>query len=198
MDPHVNPHFLRAVVLGALLLAWPKHALRAEDWTTTEGKTYRDVKVIEAASDAVTILHHDGGALISLSNLPADLQKRFNYDPARAEAAADARAKSDAESARALQAEMEQAAQQRKTEDQGQAAPTPATTQETEKDPAVPADSSHHSIAEVVGSSHSLQRDLTDPSYHTMEHFFYTSHTLAADSTDHNHHSISEITESGL
>ena len=45
-----------------------------------------------------------------MANLPADLQKRFNYDPVKAKIAADARAKADAESAQALQVEEAQAA----------------------------------------------------------------------------------------
>ena len=62
--------------------------LRAEDWTTTDGKVYHDVTVLKTDPDAVTILDHDGGALVPLSTLSPDLQKRFNYDPAKAAIAA--------------------------------------------------------------------------------------------------------------
>ncbi len=68
-----------------ILLALP--AL-AEDWQTTDGKTYQEVKVIKVEADAVTILYRDGGARVSLSVLPADLQQKFHYDPEKAEAAA--------------------------------------------------------------------------------------------------------------
>jgi hypothetical protein len=80
--------------------------LPAEDWTTSDGKIYRDVIVVKTEPDAVTIIHRDGGALVPLVKLPADLQKRFHYDPIAAQEAADARAKSDAANALALQIEI--------------------------------------------------------------------------------------------
>jgi len=81
-------------------------SLRAEDWTTTDGKVYQEVSVIKVAPDAVTILHHDGGALVPLANLPPDIQERFHYDPAKAQAAIDARTALEAENALLLQAEQ--------------------------------------------------------------------------------------------
>jgi len=81
---------------------------RGEDWTTQDGKVYAQVTVVKAESDAVTILYRDGGALVPLTNLPADLQQRFHYNPEKARAAADQRAKEDAQSAVALQAEIAQ------------------------------------------------------------------------------------------
>ena len=83
--------------------------VRAEDWTTTDGTKYQQVKVIRVEDDAVTILHKDGGALVFLYKLPPDLQQRFDYDPVKAKAAMDARTKADAENAKALQAEIEEA-----------------------------------------------------------------------------------------
>ena len=79
----------------------------AEDWTTTDGTSYKDVKVIRVEDDAVTILTKDGGALVPIFKLPPALQKRFDYDPVKAKAAAEARAKADAENAKELQAEIE-------------------------------------------------------------------------------------------
>jgi hypothetical protein len=61
---------------------------RADDWTTTDGKTYKDVTVVKVEDDAVTILDHDGGARIALSNLNSTLQAKFHYDPAKAKIAA--------------------------------------------------------------------------------------------------------------
>jgi len=80
---------------------------RAEDWTTTDGNTYRDVKVIKTDQDAVTIIHQDGGSLVPLATLSPDLQKRFKYDPAKAKASAAARAQADMDSIKALQAEKD-------------------------------------------------------------------------------------------
>jgi hypothetical protein len=79
----------------------------AEDWTTTDGTSYKEVKVIRVEDDAITILYRDGGALIPIFKLPPALQKRFDYDPVKAKAAAEARAKADAENAKELQAEIE-------------------------------------------------------------------------------------------
>jgi len=81
---------------------------RAEDWTTLDGKVYVKVTVVKTEPDAVTILYRDGGALVPLTNLPADLQQRFQYDPEKARAAADERAKDEAESAVALRVEIMQ------------------------------------------------------------------------------------------
>jgi len=72
-----------------------------------DGTKYQTVKVIRVEDDAVTILYKDGGALIPLFKLPPSLQKRFNYNPAKAKVAAEARAKADAENAKELQAEIE-------------------------------------------------------------------------------------------
>jgi hypothetical protein len=80
-----------------------------EDWTTSDGIKYQDVKVVRVEDDAVTILYKDGGALVFLNKLPSELQQRFDYDPIRAKAAAEARSKADAENAKALQAEIEAA-----------------------------------------------------------------------------------------
>ena len=79
----------------------------AEDWTTTDGTKYQNVRVIRVEDDAITILYKDGGALIPLFKLPPDIQERFDYDPKKAKLAAEARAKADAENAKQLQAEIE-------------------------------------------------------------------------------------------
>lgn len=96
---------LSAVALTFLFVAAFSSGLGAEDWTTTDGQVYKDVTVVKIEADAVTIIHHGGGALVPLAKLPATLQQRFNYDPAKAQAAADARAKADGTSATALDAE---------------------------------------------------------------------------------------------
>ena len=86
----------------------------AEDWKTTDGKTYVDVKVIRVEDDAVTILCRDGGALVPLVELNPTLQKRFSYDPVKAKAAAAARAQQDAINAKQLQAEIDLAQKMKK------------------------------------------------------------------------------------
>jgi flagellar basal body rod protein FlgC len=183
-------------VLGAVLLfAVAGSRAQAESWTTTDGQVYNDVKVVQAEPDAVTILHQDGGALVPLAKLSPDLQKRFNYDPEKAHAAAEERTKMEAESLQALREEKEWV-QQRATQ-QAQSE-TAATDSERESSTATSASTTHHSVNDLATSIHSLRRDLSDPDYHTMGHFWYTSHSLSADSSDTNHHSISEIADSGL
>ena len=99
----------RLIVVIAILMAFALCSLSAfaEDWTTTDGTKYQNVRVVRVEDDAVTILYKDGGALIFLFKLPPDLQERFDYDPIKAKAAMEARAKDDAENAKALQAEIE-------------------------------------------------------------------------------------------
>ena len=103
-------------ILLAAALAFVSTSLFAEDWTTTDGTKYINVNVVRVEDDAVTILYKDGGALIFLNKLPPELQERFNYDPVKAKAAAEARAKEDAANAAALQKEIELAAVRKRQE----------------------------------------------------------------------------------
>jgi len=114
------PWFFRVLCLG---LAWPLTLLpaQAEDWTTLSGKNYRDVMVVKVEPDAVTILSDDGGARVPLTDLPAALQTRFNFDPAKAQAAAEIRQK-NSELALLVLDELEKLEQAKKT-----SASTPAS-----------------------------------------------------------------------
>jgi hypothetical protein len=95
----------------------------AEDWTTTDGVVYQDVKVIKIEADAVTILYRDGGLLLPLNKLPPELQKRLNYDAEMAKAAQKRRDDLEKASAAALQKEIEitDAMKQKDAEAQAQA-----------------------------------------------------------------------------
>jgi nucleoredoxin len=53
-------------------------------WTTSDGTTYQDVVVTKIEPTTVTITHSLGVAHIPISSLPADIQKKLNYDPAAA------------------------------------------------------------------------------------------------------------------
>jgi hypothetical protein len=202
-----------ALLLAAALPVFSATSLWAEDWKTTDGKVYQNVTVIDAQPDAVTILHQDGGALVPLANLPPDIQKRFNYDPVKAKAAAEARARDDAANARALQAEMDQVSQMRQAvpdaQDSGtDSSPATASSKTTHYSmgdlasamdslKSDPSDSSHYSISDLADSIHSLRRDLSEPGYHTMAHLAVSMGSLSAP-YDSTHHSISEIADSGL
>jgi hypothetical protein len=89
--------------------------LRAEDWTTNDGKVFKNVKVLSHDAGSVVILDEDGGATVELSRLSPDIQKRFNYDSAKA---AEAVAASQAQAAKDLAA---LAAQERATDAKKQA-----------------------------------------------------------------------------
>jgi len=107
--------YVKATFLAmAALLAVSSLNLMAEDWTTSDGIKYQDVKVVRVEDDAVTILYKDGGALVFLNKLPPALQDRFDYDPQKAKIAAEVRSKADQENAKALQAEIEKADQLKK------------------------------------------------------------------------------------
>ena len=97
---------LRLLILLLALIAFP---VVAEDWTTTDGTKYENVRVIQVEDDAVTIIYKNGGALVFLYKLPPALQQKFDYDPVKAKIAAEKRSKEDAENAAALQKEIEQA-----------------------------------------------------------------------------------------
>jgi hypothetical protein len=91
-----------------------------EDWTTTDGKSYKSVTVVKVEADAVTILDSDGGALVPLQSLPSDLQKRFHYDPTKAKAAAQARKSDDIRSEQAMDKEVAQKQVQGASEQQAE------------------------------------------------------------------------------
>jgi len=59
-------------------------------WTTSQG-VFKNVHIIKVEADCVTILHAGGQALVAIYELPPDLQKQLNYNPAAAIAAAAAR-----------------------------------------------------------------------------------------------------------
>ena len=97
------------LTLLALVLALVTLPAFAEDWQTTDGTRYENVRVIRVEDDAVTIIYKNGGALVFLYKLPPALQQKFDYDPVKAKIAAEKRAKEDAENAAQLQKEIEQA-----------------------------------------------------------------------------------------
>ena len=106
-ESHARVIIVKALpVLLLVLFSFPAFA---EDWTTTDGTVYQNVRVVKVEDDAVTILYKEGGALVPLLKLPPQLQKKFDYDPVKAKIAADARVIADAENAKLLQAEIEEA-----------------------------------------------------------------------------------------
>lgn len=70
---------MRWLWVSCLLLA-SLLPLPAEDWTTEDGKTYRNVTVVGQEDDGVRITYDGGVGKIPYYELPADLQKRFGQD----------------------------------------------------------------------------------------------------------------------
>ena len=126
---------MRLILLSVTLALLATNA-PAEDWTTSDGKTYKQVTVVRVEDDAVTILDEDGGALVPLALLPPDLQQRYHYDPEKAKIAAERRQSESEASTQAIeqQKKAEVAQQQKASESQpspvliAQASPPPAPT----------------------------------------------------------------------
>jgi hypothetical protein len=179
-------YFLAVLLLGGI-------CLRAEDWKTIDGKVYPEVKVIKVEADAVTILYRDGGALIPLIMLPDGLQQRFHYNAAVAKAAAEARDMADFENARALREEHLQIVAQRATGPKTQ--DTSTDLAKSADDPmSPPADSSHHTIADLADSIYSLQNS---GGRHYSIGDSVTTSSLSVPAADPNHHSMDSLLGSG-
>jgi len=134
----------------------------AEDWTTTDGKTYKNVKVVKVEDDAVTILDEDGGALVPLSTLPPALQQKFHYDPVKAAAAAAQRQSEDDASTQAVATqEAQEKAQEADREKKLQAAMTAAQSGSTTPAPAPSSSSSSISSSPPPSSSTTPSRPST-------------------------------------
>ena len=201
--------------LYAVAFSWAISALslRADDWKTTDGKTYQAVIVVKAEPDAVTITHKDGGALVPLATLPPDLQKKFNYDPAKAKVAAAARAQADAKNLAALQAEILQAKLKRQllliSEDPRTFVPDTTTSTGSDSAPAAPgspvtAGSAqtpesgtgivHHSTSDLVDINSRLKDDHASPNRNSTAFLLHdTQNDLMPDSNDPKHHSTDDL-----
>lgn len=86
--------------------------LSAADLTTRDGQVFHNFKVIGHDEGSITIMDSDGGQKIPLSNLPADLQKQYGYDPAKADAVMKAQAEEDQQQRKAIAAAQLAAQQQ--------------------------------------------------------------------------------------
>ena len=53
--------------------------------TTSDGRVYRNVTVTLVEPDGITVRHNSGVAKLLFSELPRDIQKEYDYDPAKAE-----------------------------------------------------------------------------------------------------------------
>lgn len=60
--------------------------LLAEDLTTLDNKTYKDIRVLQTNAFALRITYPGGGGWINFTNLSSELQKKYGYDAERAAA----------------------------------------------------------------------------------------------------------------
>ena len=195
----------RPALLSALLwsvgfsLAW------ANDWKTSDGKVYEDVKLIRLDPDTVTILDKEGGARIPLAKLSPDLQKRFGYDPDLAKAAADARAKAAALDAKELQAEMNKASEMHQAGPETTSPNSSATatsedgtgpvTAESPHEGAASAASSgtHHFMDEITASASGKKPDVADASHHSIDDTTQTATAMRRDLSDPTYHTMAHL-----
>jgi hypothetical protein len=70
---------MRRLWISSLLLA-SLLPLSAEDWTTEDGKTYKNISVQGQESDGVRITYDGGAGKIPYYELPVDIQRRFGQD----------------------------------------------------------------------------------------------------------------------
>jgi hypothetical protein len=187
----------------------PLPSLRADDWKTTDGKVYKNVSVVKAEPDAVTILHQDGGARVPLAILSPDLQKRFHYDPVTAKTAAAAHAQAEADNARVLQTEIDQTGRQRQAalvaeDPRVQNGTLPITTATETTSAAVdslaatgPTDPTHHSMSQLVDVNQQLRDDHPDDTHHSIAFLKLVTHDLGPDLSDPAHHSMSDLVARG-
>jgi hypothetical protein len=115
--------------LGALLIILATTlSMRAEDWTTADGKTYRNITIIGQEDDGVRVTYTGGVGKIPYYELSDDVLRRLGQDPvalaqkraAALKAQADA-AKAQADADAALKAQQD-AAEQKKEQDEAAAA----------------------------------------------------------------------------
>jgi cation transport ATPase len=105
--------------LQLLLVLLTANAIFASDITTRDGKTYKHAKVTGVDADGLRIMHSTGVTKVSFDNLPDEIQKEYNYDPAKVAAfrkAAEEAKKAETERAAAAQRERERIALQAEQE----------------------------------------------------------------------------------
>src|SRR5213083_1464853 len=60
----------------------------ADDFKTTDGKEYKNVKVSRVEPDGIVLITKSGISKLYFTELPKEVQERFHYNPAKAAAQA--------------------------------------------------------------------------------------------------------------
>lgn len=174
----------RFLTLGvaAIFLIAGENSSRAEDWTTNDGKVYKDVSIVKMEPDAVTILHSIGGAVVPMANLSADIQKKLGYDPAAAQAVAEAKALV-LEAKQMAEAKLAAVASPADNPDTGPiSAPVACTVTGTP------------GSTENLESANSLEHDPNDMHHSTMDDLVQASREMTA-ANDTNHSSVDGLVQ---
>ncbi len=58
---------------------------------TIDGETYEEVKYVNASASKITLRHKRGIASLPIEKFPAEVQRRFGYNPQKAEEEAQVR-----------------------------------------------------------------------------------------------------------
>src|SRR5438876_135815 len=72
-------------ILTLLILSFAPVVL-ADDFKTIEGKEYKNVKVSRIEPDGIVLMTKSGISKVYFTELPKEVQDRFNYDPQKAAA----------------------------------------------------------------------------------------------------------------
>jgi hypothetical protein len=70
--------------LFVFLLALATRGLLADDFKTIDGKEYKNVTVSRVEPDGIVLITSSGVSKVYFTELPKEVQERFNYDPAKA------------------------------------------------------------------------------------------------------------------
>src|SRR5947208_5851980 len=76
----MKPAVILSMALGALQFAV------ADDFKTIDGKEYKNVTVSRVEPDGIVLRTKSGISKVYFTELPKDIQQRFNYDPNKAAA----------------------------------------------------------------------------------------------------------------
>src|SRR4029077_20524001 len=70
----------------AIIAALSASIALADDFKTIDGKEYKNVKVSRVEPDGIVLITKSGISKVYFTELPKEVQQRFNYDPKKAAA----------------------------------------------------------------------------------------------------------------
>lgn len=85
-SPSTRAAKVTLLVLAAALFLAVVHADELQTLVTTTGHRFEKARVTELTPASITIVHSTGVVRMLLSEFPADVQKKFGYDEAKARA----------------------------------------------------------------------------------------------------------------